>query len=279
MTQPEMTIFAGPSGSGKSTIVSRDPNVDYFNYDERCRQLNGGSSHNIPQIVKDQAGQDFKAFINSHLEQKKTFSFETTLRTEKELQQVREARRLGFKTKILFVSTDNVEINIARVKGRFKGGYHAGSDRYIRETHDKAPKNLSDICKEVDYVDAFDNSSGKIPVFSIEHGKLTYLNSEAPAWAIESLERAGLVQGKDFQKYQISVTSKEDFKKYNHNVYVSKESWKEMDPKDKEAHLKAAGLKFVGQHPALAKQNSADLQISIKPALTKELTKGPVFSK
>jgi len=247
--------------------------VDYFNYDTRCHELNGSKSHDVPSEVREEAGKQFKEFIDSHFKTKKSFAFETTLRTDKELHQVREARELGFKTQIIFVCTDNVEKNIERVKGRYYDGFHAGSERYIRETYDKALKNLSDICKEVDGVIAFDNSGNSISrVFQIEQGKLVNLDPEAPAWAIESLERAGLVQGKDFHKFEISVLSKEDFKRYSHHVYVSKNSFQTLSTREKEVHLHKEATKFIDQHPVLSRQDTGKFEISIRPAV-KDLAK------
>ncbi|MGH9651922.1 MAG: hypothetical protein ACRD6B_00430 [Bryobacteraceae bacterium] len=45
---PRMIVVAGPSGSGKSTVFRpEEAQLDYFNADERARDLNNGSGRNI----------------------------------------------------------------------------------------------------------------------------------------------------------------------------------------------------------------------------------------
>ena len=48
-----MVVVAGPPGSGKSTLLRPDQqSLAYFNADERARELNQGSGHNISLEIR-----------------------------------------------------------------------------------------------------------------------------------------------------------------------------------------------------------------------------------
>jgi predicted ABC-type ATPase len=120
MNQPTMFAVAGPPGSGKSALfpVEAFPDARGFNVDHRCAELNGGSFHGIPPRIRAQAGAECEAFVFACIQARQSFAVETTLRTQVSLQQARLAKRAGFSTELIFISTDDIEENIRRIKGR-----------------------------------------------------------------------------------------------------------------------------------------------------------------
>jgi predicted ABC-type ATPase len=76
---PHMVVVAGPPGSGKSTLLRPDEDsLAYFNADERARDLNHGSGHNISPEIRAQVNRDLEVFIMSHIREGRSFSFETS---------------------------------------------------------------------------------------------------------------------------------------------------------------------------------------------------------
>jgi predicted ABC-type ATPase len=73
-----MIIVAGPPGGGKSShLTVKKWGVDWFNSDDRAAQLNAGSYQNIPAQVRKASGQQLQQFIESHIESRRSFVFES----------------------------------------------------------------------------------------------------------------------------------------------------------------------------------------------------------
>lgn len=83
--RPRLIVVAGPSGSGKSRSFPREyfesQGIDYFNIDDRLRELNGGSFDQVSQPLRDQANRDLNHFVECHIAERKDMAFETTLRS------------------------------------------------------------------------------------------------------------------------------------------------------------------------------------------------------
>ena len=87
-----MIVVAGPAGSGKSTVFPLALfRIDFFNVDDRCAALNGGSYAGISAEIRARAGAECRAFIEEHITSRTSFAVETTLRTEAALEQATAA--------------------------------------------------------------------------------------------------------------------------------------------------------------------------------------------
>ncbi len=96
------------------------------------------------------------------LEAKKKFSFETVFSHSSKLDIMRKAKAMGYKVYLYFVSTEDAEINVYRVKEVrvAKGGHNVPEDK-IRDRYTRSLDFLYDATKIAYQVYFFDNSYEK----------------------------------------------------------------------------------------------------------------------
>src|SRR5258708_7905229 len=138
-----MIVIAGPPGGGKSSHLSvKKWRVDWFNSDDRAAELNAGSYQNIPVQVRSASGQQLQQFIESHIASRRSFVFENALRTDTCFQQIRRAKEMGFRVRMIYLAAGPVEEHIRRVMNRAALGGHSASERKPREIYRLSMKNL-----------------------------------------------------------------------------------------------------------------------------------------
>ncbi len=69
------------------------------------------------------------------------------------------ARNRGFEIVLVYIGTENVEINIARIKNRVLAGGHDVPERDVRRRYRRSFGNLSAAIKRADHSILFDNST------------------------------------------------------------------------------------------------------------------------
>lgn len=126
--------------------------------------------------------------MHRHIEEGRSFAVETTLRTTAAIDQAALARRSGFATELLFVATDSLVENVARVLQRAQAGGHGASERDIRAIHEASVANLRLALNAFEHVTVFDSTASWEPrrlVATARNGKVIRAGV-TPAW----LERA-----------------------------------------------------------------------------------------
>lgn len=95
-----------------------------------------------------------------------------------------DARRLGFDVILIYVATNNSDINIARVNNRVLLGGHDVPEEDIRRRYERSLANLPLAVSRSDYALIFDNSTrnGFQLVAHFDHGRAQWLQA-APSWA------------------------------------------------------------------------------------------------
>ena len=193
-----MLVVGGPAGSGKSTAFPiHDFGVDPFNVDDRAAVLNGGSYLNIPPEIRARAVRECEEFIEIHIRDGESFAVETTLRSDITFRQADSARANGFTVELIFVATDDVETNVERVIMRSQRGGHSATPERLREIYSASLRHFPRAIKELDRVDAFDNTafSGRPRLVLVaRRGRITYVTPHPPSWLKESLRGINLVQ-------------------------------------------------------------------------------------
>lgn len=179
-----MIVVAGPSGSGKSAFFPVKRLAPRgFNVDDRAAQIHG-SFVAIPLKVRRQAQAECESFVLQEIKAMRDFAVETTLRSNAALLQAQEAHDAGFFTWLIFVATDNVEENIARVAARGALGGHAAPSAELRDIYQKSLANLASCREPFDAIDVFDTSLRWEPprhVGSLRDGTIRLIEP-VPAW-------------------------------------------------------------------------------------------------
>lgn len=114
----------------------------------------------------------------------KSFSYETVMSDNSKLRELEKAKKMGFKTYLYFICTDDYEKNIDRVKLRVaKGGHNVDVDR-IRKRYFKTLENLAEVIKTVDRAFLFDNSGKKMDLLAeVYQGKAFKFHTQnLPFW-------------------------------------------------------------------------------------------------
>ena len=114
-----------------------------------------------------------------------SFAVETTLRTDVAIQQAIRAKAAGFRLEMIFVATENVAENVARVAVRGLEGGHSAPESTIREIYELSLGNLADAIDVFDEVVLYDTSAFDEPprfVARFVNGKVTSRSPSLPAW-------------------------------------------------------------------------------------------------
>ena len=168
-----MDIVAGPQGSGKSTFFRlAERGFDSFNVDERRRELNAGHAQDIPDHVRERSVRELRAFIENHIRNCKSFSFEATLAKDVTFEQASQAKSRGFEVLLTYVATD-LEECVERVFKRLELGGHGVMRQIIEETYPASMRNLARAMRQFDVVQVWDNSVRAGPEISLLEAKPT----------------------------------------------------------------------------------------------------------
>lgn len=189
---PRMIVFAGPNGSGKSTVTDglkldeEFPGV-YINADDIARTELG----HIPDVTQRNldAAKLAEQRRKDALDKGQPFAFETVMSTPGKLALLQEAKGKGFQVELVFVTTRDADINIARVSNRVTLGGHQVEPDKVRERYERAMQLLPSAVELADTADAFDNSGTEPVHVAMKRDKaLELVNADkAPAWVAERL--------------------------------------------------------------------------------------------
>ena len=117
--------------------------------------------------------------------QGRSFTFETVMSSPDKIEFMRHAQKLGFRTYLYFVATEDAEINIDRVANRVsEGGHNVPTDKIIARYH-RSLKLLADAIRASDRAYVFDNSGRNLKLIAeFDSRKMVKLHDVVPVWFI-----------------------------------------------------------------------------------------------
>lgn len=140
---------------------------------------------NIPENTNSYEAAFTASFIrHCLLTDKKDFTYETVMSDRYKLEEIVQANKLGYKTYLYFICTDDFEKNIERVKNRvLKDGHNVNEEKIIKR-YFKTLENLSDAIKLVHRAYIFDNSGNNYELLAeIYQGTAFKFHTESiPQW-------------------------------------------------------------------------------------------------
>jgi predicted ABC-type ATPase len=115
-----------------------------------------------------------------------SFSFETVMSNVYKVDEINKAKELGYKIYLYFICTDDLAINVSRVKNRVnKGGHNVSLDK-IKSRYINSLKNLQAAISLSDRVFLFDNSYKELNlVAELNQNKLELKSANIPNWFVE----------------------------------------------------------------------------------------------
>lgn len=190
--EPRMVVLAGPNGSGKSTVTEglvldeQFPKT-YINADDIARVELG----HIPDYGRRnlEAATLAKSRRLAALQSGEAFAFETVMSTPGWIAFFDEAKTKGYSVNLLVVTTDDPEINKARVGVRVLEGGHGVDPDKITERYHRMMTLLPCAIEKSDTAALFDNSvKGRRPLMvASKEGKLIDIHSTEPSWVVPKL--------------------------------------------------------------------------------------------
>lgn len=105
------------------------------------------------------AARQVLASAREHISRAESFAVETTLAGKHYLQMMADARIRGFEVVLVYIGTENVEINLARIRNRVLAGGHDVPESDVRRRYQRSFKNLPIAMERADHTILFDNST------------------------------------------------------------------------------------------------------------------------
>lgn len=199
-------VLAGVNGAGKSSIAGtflRTNHFEFFNPDEAARRIveTVGGSIDDANVL---AWQEGKRRLESAIETRSSFAFESTLGGSTIPRLLREGAEAGIQIFVWFVGLTTPEQHIARVHARVAAGGHDIPEEMIRQRWNSSRHNLIKLMPFLTELRLFDNSqegdpsAGTIPspleLLHWRNGTIVNPSAEVlastPEWAKAIVARA-----------------------------------------------------------------------------------------
>lgn len=131
----------------------------------------------------------FTSFLSDYLRTQllilgKKFTFETVMSHPSKLDFIRNAKAQGYRIYLYFISLDNPELSIARVKARVQQGGHDVPTNKLIDRYDRTMNLLLEAIRISDRAFIFDNSYSEPKMFAaVANEEISIINTDfAPAW-------------------------------------------------------------------------------------------------
>ena len=158
-------IIAGSNGAGKTTFarefLPKEAGCPVF---VNADLIAAGLSPFEPATAAIRAGRLMIAEIESHVREKRSFAFETTLSGRRYARMIPQWQDLGYRIKLVFLYLEDVRIAVERIRVRVRQGGHDIPEDVVRRRYEAGWRNFQRIYRNlVDTWLLYDNS-GETPV-------------------------------------------------------------------------------------------------------------------
>jgi predicted ABC-type ATPase len=170
LQQPALFIIAGPFGAGKTTF-----------YEAYLKEA-------FPTLLPAARDQQ-RPFLNA----RRSFAVEDT-RVDTQL--LEEAKAAGYITKVLFISTEDADLNVGRILVRMSLGGKPGNAQSVIDSYQESIENLLEVRKRADELIVYDNTVHNRTcrvVCRFQGGELSKATQTIPDWVAK-------VFGKELQR-------------------------------------------------------------------------------
>lgn len=165
-------VFAGPNGSGKSSLIKELEESGLTTigglYPVPAYVINPDQvAKDLPGTFPDQAARDRAAFDaaiklrDEAIQSGKPFAYETVMSHPSRINEMLRLKEQGYSVLVTFITTDNPDTNVARVKQRVETGTttgHGVPEKNIRERYERTLSLLPKAAEVADAVFVYDNS-------------------------------------------------------------------------------------------------------------------------
>ena len=159
MIRPTLTFIGGANGSGKTTLTRWNSDlfqeIPLLDPDAIANTLQATASGLFPVA----AARFVLKSAAEHLRRAESFAVETTLAGKNYLQMMVDARARGFEIVLVYIGTESVEINLARIRNRVLAGGHDVPEGDVRRRYRRSLENLPIAIQRSDHAILFDNST------------------------------------------------------------------------------------------------------------------------
>ena len=174
---PEVIVFAGPNGSGKTTITGMAKTVGVY--------INADDIKRTTLCTDIEAAQKAEELREKMISEKRDFTFETVLSTDRNLLLLKKAKEQGYFVRCIYVLTANADINVARVSARQAIGGHGVPEDKIRSRYSKALALIPQLVEVCDILHVYDNTKEPFRIF--KKRKDVYFHWENKYWDYEKI--------------------------------------------------------------------------------------------
>jgi predicted ABC-type ATPase len=185
VSRPTLTFVAGANGSGKTTPTRWNSElfqeIPVLDPDAIAKTLQSKAAAPFPIA----GAREVLKSAKDHLRKSESFAVETTLAGRNYLRMMLEARLGGFEIILIYIGTESVEINLARIRNRVLAGGHDVPEADVRRRYLRSFGNLPIAIKRADHAILFDNSieEGYRLIAILGFGENEWL-SAPPKWAV-----------------------------------------------------------------------------------------------
>lgn len=195
LDRPTLTIIAGINGAGKSSLRDYVPNLGAVIDPDKIQREK--FSHLPLEKAQMQAGREAVRLQRYYIDNKVSFTQETTLSGKSILKSIKDIKEMGFKIVLLFVGIEGVELAKHRIALRVEKGGHYIPDKTVESRYGKTLENLPKVLELCDQAAIYDNTNQHKIVAVYTNGAIKIATNKVPFWLEQALGKwnAGTREG------------------------------------------------------------------------------------